>query len=162
MGTRAEALAAQLEQINEQCIEAVATANGNLGAICPAEGWTAAALGAHIAGGHTGIIEALIKPVVEGREVAPFKLSDFDEPNAKSSAENAAMPHEQVMAMLHEHGENAVAYLRSLSDEDLDRTAMLSTMGDQPVSAQQLIEWVLIGHPAEHGQSLKQGLGASA
>jgi hypothetical protein len=159
MGTRAEELAQKLEQVNQECIEAVAGAqNGGLSAICPVEGWTAAALGAHIAGGHTGILESLIKPAIEGREIPPFSLADFDAPNAKAAAENVAMPQEQVLAMLREHGTQAAAYLRLLSDDDLDRPTKFPSMGDQPVTAQQLIEWVLIGHPAEHGQSLRQGL----
>lgn len=162
MGSRAEALAAQFERVNQECIEAIAAANGNLSAICPVEGWTAAALGAHIAGGHQGILEALVKPVVEGGEVPPFTMSDFDAPNARQAAANAAMPREQILAMLREQGAQVATYLRSLSDADLERTTKLSTTGDQPVTAQQVIEWVLIGHPAEHGKSLKQGLGLSA
>ena len=158
MSARAEELARRFEQANQECIEAIAAANGNLSAICPAEGWTAAAVGAHIAGGHAGILEVLIKPVVEGREVPPFSMADFDAPNAKAAADNVAMPQAQILTMLREEGAKAAAYLRSLSDEDLDRTTKLSTTGDQPVSAQQVIEWVLIGHPAQHGQSLRQGL----
>jgi hypothetical protein len=160
MSTRAEALAQQLEQINQECIDAVASAeNGGLSVICPTEGWTAAALGAHIGFGHKGILEGLIKPAIEGREVPPFKMSDFDEPNAKFAAENAAMPQEQVIELLREQGAQAVAYVRALSDDDLDRATTLSPAGDQPVTAQQVIEWVLIGHPAEHGKSLREGLG---
>ena len=159
MSARAEELAQRFEQANQECIGAIAAANGNLSAICPVEGWTAAALGAHIAGGHAGILAAIVKPVVEGREVPPFSIADFDEPNAKAATENAAMPQEQILVMLREEGARAAAYVRSLSDEDLDRTTKLSTTGDQPVTAQQVIEWVLIGHPAEHGKSLRQGLG---
>jgi hypothetical protein len=162
MGSRAEALAAKFEQVNGECIEAVAVANGNLDVICPAEGWTAAAVGAHIGGSHQGILENLIKPAVEGRELPKFDLTSFAEGNAKAAQENAAMPQEQILAMMREHGENAAAYLRSLSDEDLDRPTNFSPAGDQPVTAQQIIEWVLIGHPADHGKSLKQGLSGSA
>ncbi len=160
MSTRAEELASKLEQINQECIEAVASAqNGGLGAICPAEGWTAAALGAHIGFAHQGILEGLIKPAVEGREIPPFDLSAFDEPNAKFAAENAAMPQEQVIEVLREQGAKAVAYVRALSDDDLDRPTTLPTAGSAPATAHQVIEWVLIGHPAEHGKSLREGLG---
>ena len=68
------------------------------------------------------------------------------------------MPQEQVLTLLHEHGANAVAYVRSLSDDDLDRTTVVSVMGDKPVTAEHMIEMVLIGHPQAHGQSLREGL----
>jgi hypothetical protein len=56
----------------------------------------------------------------------------------------------------------ATAYLRSLSDENLDRTVILPIFGENPVTVQQVIEWVLIGHAADHANSLRQGLGQIA
>ena len=160
MGARAEALADQFEQANQAVIDCVlGNQNGDFGVACPAEGWTAAALGAHIGMGHAGILDGLVKRVVNGEDIPPFKLSDFDEGNAKFASENAAMPHEQIVALLRENGAAAADYVRSLSDEDLDRTTTAPVMGDQPVTAQQVIEWVLIGHTREHGQSLRDGLG---
>jgi hypothetical protein len=156
---RAQALADRLEQTNQEVIELVAAANGNLSATCPVEGWTAAAVGSHIGFGHTGIADNLIKPIVEGREVPPFKMSDFNEGNATHAREHAAMPQEQVLALLRENGAAAVAYVRSLSDDDLDRTTVLPVMGDEPVTAERVIEMVLIGHPRAHGASLREGLG---
>jgi hypothetical protein len=156
---RAQALADRLEQVNQDVIGLVAGANGNLSATCPVEGWTAAAVGSHIGFGHVGIADNLIKPIVEGREVQSFKMSDFNEGNAKHAREHGAMPADQVLALLRENGARAVEYLRSLSDDDLDRTTVLPAMGDEPVTAEQVIEMVLIGHPRAHGASLREGLG---
>lgn len=159
MGTRAEELAQRLEQVNQECIDAVAGAgNDGLGVVCPSEGWTAAALGGHIGSGHRGILEGLVKPIVEGREIPPFSMSDFDEVNARFAAEHASMAQEEVLAMLRQQGAQAAAYVRGLSDEDLDRSMPVSTFGGNPVTAQQMIEMVLIGHAAEHGHSLRTGL----
>ena len=159
MATRAEELAARFEAANQDVIDCVLGANGNLSATCPAEGWSAAALGAHIGGGHQGIVDGLVKPIVEGREIPPFEMSAFDEGNKHEAAQNVAMPQDEILTLLREHGDMAAAYLRSLSDEDLDRATMIPVMGPNPVTAQQMIEMVLIGHPVEHGQSLRQGLG---
>jgi hypothetical protein len=160
MGARAEALADQFEQANQAVIDCIlGDHNGDFSVPCPAEGWTAAALGAHIGMGHAGILDGLIKRAVNGEEIPPFSMSDFDEGNAKFASENAAIPHDEIVALLRDNGAAAATYLRSLSDEDLDRTTNMPTMGDQPVTAQQLIEWVLIGHTQEHGQSLRSGLG---
>jgi hypothetical protein len=160
MATRGEELATRLEQVNEQVITAITAArNGDLDVTCPAEGWTAAAVGAHIGGGHRGILEGLVKPIVEGREIPSFSLADFAEGNARQAAENAAMPQSDILALLREHGAAAAAYVRGLSDDDLDRTTSLPVMGEQPVTTQQVIEWVLIGHVDDHLRSMRQGLG---
>lgn len=158
MGHRGEELAQRFERANQDVIDLV-SASDDLSADCPAEGWTAAALGAHVGGGHHGIVEYLIKPIVAGQELAPFDLSSFAEGNAKAAAENAAMPKEEVLKLLRDHGADAAAYLRSLSDEELDRTTALPAIGPEPVTAQHVIEMVLIGHPLDHGSSLRQGLG---
>jgi DinB superfamily len=160
MSARAEALADRFEQANQAVIDCVLGTQGDvLSVTCAAEGWSAAALGAHIGGGHVGILGRLVKPVVNGEEIPPFQMSDFAEGNAKLARENAAMPRDQIVTLLWDNGAAAAAYVRSLSDEDLDRTTKLPVMGDQPISVEQIIEMVLIGHVLQHGQSLRQGLG---
>jgi hypothetical protein len=152
----AKELAAQFEQINQQVIDMIA-GDTDLSVICPSEGWTAAAVGAHIGGAHRGILEGLIQPIIAGREI-PSTVGPSDEGNAKQAAENATLPRDQILRLLRDHGALATSYLRSLSDEDLDRTASLPLFGENPVTAQQVIEWVLIGHAADHANSLRQGL----
>ena len=154
---RGNELAARFEQINQDVIDMV-SGNADLSETCPAEGWTAAAVGAHIGGAHRGILEGFIMPIVAGREI-PSAVGPSDEGNARQAAENAALPREQILTLLRDHGAMVAAYLRALSDEDLDRTTILPLFGEDPVTAQQAIEWVLIGHAADHANSLRQGLG---
>ena len=156
MSSRAKELATRLEQVNQQVIEMV-LGDTDLGSICPAEGWTAAAVGAHIGGAHRGILEGLIQPIVAEREI-PSTVGPSNEENARQAAVNATLPRDQILTLLRDHGAMATAYLRSLSDEDLDRTVTLPIFGENPVTAQQVIEWVLIGHAADHANSLRQGL----
>ncbi|MGH2616898.1 MAG: maleylpyruvate isomerase N-terminal domain-containing protein [Thermomicrobiales bacterium] len=158
MSVRAEELATRFEQANQTVIDMV-SGSADLSVTCPVEGWTAAALGAHVGGGHFGIVEYLIKPIVASQELQPFDLASFNEGNAKAAAENATLPKDQVLVLLRDNGATAAAYLRSLSDDDLDRTTTLPVFGPEPVTAQQVIEMVLIGHPLDHGNSLRQGLG---
>lgn len=161
MSERSAALADRLEQANQEIIGQLSICPaGDLARICPAEGWTAAALGAHVAFSHKGILDNMIKPAVAGQELPPFDTSRFAEGNARAAAENAAMPQEQIVQLLTDFGEEAVAYVRGLSDDDLDRTTARPLFGNQPATVQQLIEMVLIGHALEHGQSLRQGLAA--
>jgi hypothetical protein len=157
MSVRAEALATRFEQANQSVIDMVA-GSADMSVTCPGEGWTAAAVGAHVGGGHVGILDALVKPIVAGQEMPPFELSSLDEGNAKAAAENATMPRDEILKLLREHGATAASYLRSLSDDDLDRTTSMPGFGPEPVTAEQVIEMVLIGHPLQHGNSLRQGL----
>src|SRR5918998_2361652 len=123
MSARARELAARLEQINQQVIDMVSV-DTDLSVTCPSEGWTAAAVGAHIGGAHRGILEGLIQPIVAGQEI-PSALGPSDEGNARQAVENAALPRDQVLTLVRDHGVMVTAYLRSLSDDDLDRTVAL-------------------------------------
>jgi Mycothiol maleylpyruvate isomerase N-terminal domain len=160
MSARAKELAARLEQINQDVIDVVSGAT-NLSVPCPSEGWTAAAVAAHIGSAHRGILEGLIQPIVAGQEV-PSTVGPSDEGNARQAAENAALPRDQVLTLLRDHGAMATAYLRSLSDDDLDRTVILPIFGESPVTAELVIERILIGHAADHANSLRQGLEQTA
>lgn len=162
MSTRAEDLATRFEQANQSVIEMVSGGDADLGLTCPAEGWTAAALGAHVGESHYGIVEYLLKPIVAGQEIPPMPADAFDESNAQAAAKNAAQSKDEVLTMLRDHGAMAAAYLRGLSDDDLDRTTKLSFFGDNPVPVSMVIEAVLIGHPIDHGNSLRAGLGHHA
>ena len=153
---RAKELATRLEQINQDVIDMV-SGDTDLSTICPAEGWTAAAVGAHVGGAHRGILEGLIMPIVVGQEV-PSAVGPSDEGNARQAAENAALPRDQILRLLRDQGAMVTAYLRSLSDDDLDRTVILPFFGENPVTAELVIERVLIGHAADHANSLRQGL----
>src|SRR5262245_3147693 len=104
MGTRAEALADQFEEANQAVIDCVlGEHHGDFSVPCPAEGWSAAALGGHIGAGHAGILNGLIKPAVNGEQLPPIQMSDFDEGNAKFASENAAMPLDQIVGLLREN-----------------------------------------------------------
>lgn len=160
MSARGEDLATRFERVNQDLIDMVSGA-ADLSVTCPGEGWTAAAVGAHAGGAHLGILEGFIKPIVAGRELPP-SAGPSDEGNARQAAENAALPREQILTMLRDHGATAAAYLRGLSDEDLDGATTLPLFGEDPVTARQVIEWVLIGHPLDHASSMRQGLGQTA
>jgi hypothetical protein len=160
MSARAKELAARFEQINQDVIDVVSGAT-DLSVPCPSEGWTAAAVAAHIGSAHRGILERLIQPVIAGQEI-PSAVGPSDEGNAKQAAQNAALPRNQVLTLVRDHGAMVTAYLRSLSDDDLDRTVIIPFFGENPVTAEFVIERVLIGHAADHAHSLRQGLEQTA
>src|SRR5215213_11204009 len=107
MSARGKALGARFEQINQDVIDMV-SGDADLSVTCPGEGWTAAAVGAHIGGAHRGILEGLIQPIVSGREI-PSPVGPSDEGNARQAAENAAVPRDQILTLLRDHGAMATA-----------------------------------------------------
>jgi hypothetical protein len=99
--------------------------------------------------------------MIAGQEIPPT-VGPSDEGNARQAAANAALPRDQILRLLRDHGAMVTAYLRSLSDDDLDRTVILPFFGENPVTAEHVIERVLIGHAADHANSLRQGLEQTA
>ena len=75
--------------------------------------------------------------------------------NESRAEKNSAASKADVLRELREGAGSTAAYVRRLSDEQLDRTAALALAGGATVSAQQLIEGgVLIDHVLGHMKSL--------
>jgi hypothetical protein len=158
MSTRANTLADQLAASNQAMIDLIdAAPDAAWGRVSEEEGWTVPAIGAHVATQHDFLIDR-VRRIVEGAENPPFDPVAFHEANRQAAAANATLPREQVRTLLRDHGAAATTYLRGLSDDDLDCTRLIPAMGEQPVTAQTVIEMVLIGHVEAHLKSLRQML----
>jgi len=75
--------------------------------------------------------------------------------NESRAEKNSSASKADVLRELREGAASTAAYVRGLSDEQLERTAALALAGGASVSAQQLIEGgVLIDHVLGHMKSL--------
>src|SRR5215216_1156150 len=129
MGERAAALADQFEQTLG---ELIATVEG-----CSEEQWRAMC-GA------------------EGRPLPDLTWDDINGTNERRAGEQASCSKDEVLASLRDGGREMAAYVRGLSDEQLDRTGALPLAGGAQVSTQQLIEGgVLIDHARGHLASIR-------
>src|SRR5262245_29287714 len=154
MSSRAEQLASELQQVTDEVaatIEAMPDAAWQRR--CAAEQCTVAALACHIADGYGGLVDNLVKPIVAGREVARFSQGDLARWNATAAEENAAQPKSVVLERLRTQAPPAIAYVRGLSDEQLQQSGTLPLGGD-PMTAEAVITHVLIGHPRGHLASI--------
>jgi uncharacterized damage-inducible protein DinB len=162
MSDRAQQLADQLQQANEDVIAFVEAASPETwGKWCPGEQCTVAALASHIGDGCGGILDSLVLPVAEGRPGPVFTPDDLHRGNAAAAQANATRPKAEVLAVLREQGQRAVSRVRELTDEQLQRTEQLP-FSPEPISAEAVIEHVLIGHPRGHLASLQTAVDQTA
>jgi hypothetical protein len=155
---RCDALADHCDRAVQAMIDLIAGAPPDaLHRSCEAEGWTAAAVAAHIALSQDFLIDR-VRRIVEDEEFPPFDAAAFHAGNVRAAEENADLSSGQVIALLRNHGAQAVEYVRGLNDSDLDRSRPIPVMGDDPTTAEQFVERVLIGHAEAHLQSLRKCL----
>lgn len=95
--------------------------------------------------------------VANGQELPPLTSEMINQGNAKHAEEYANVSKEETVALLRENGAFAANTIRGLSDEQLDRTAMLSLIG-KPMSTEQLIHFLSLGEIERHGSNLRQAL----
>jgi hypothetical protein len=152
---RAADLAAKLESANAAVIAAVeSSSDDEWRAICPAEGWSVGVAARHIAVSHLPIM-GLVEIVATGQQAPPITMDMFHASNARHAQEHAGCTRAEVLEILRRDGQAAADKLRGLSDEQLDRTASMAFAGGAEMSAVQLVEAILLGHPAQHLESIK-------
>jgi uncharacterized damage-inducible protein DinB len=155
MGERGDALAQRFEQANNDVIAAVeGFSDDQWKAKTKEEGWSVGVAAHHIAVGHPGVF-GLAQAIANGQPLPPITREMIDQGNAQHAQQFAGCTRQETLDLLRANGAAAAMSLRGLTDEQLDRSATLPVFGDAPVSAQQVIEMVLIGHPQGHLQSIK-------
>jgi hypothetical protein len=156
MGARSEELANQYDQavhVFAQAVERCSDAQWQ--ATCGDEGWTVAATAQHVAGQFPLEME-YITAAAEGRALPSYSWDDINGKNDGRAAAHTTCTRQDVLDLLHQHAPGVSAYVRALSDEQLDRQAPLALADGAMVSTQQLIEGgVLIAHVNGHLASIE-------
>ena len=155
MSERAADLAAKLESANAAVIAAFESCSDEqLGKTCESEGWPVTVAAHHVAMSHASIA-GLAQLIANGQQVPPITMDMINAGNAQHAKEFANVSREETLALLRKEGQAAVELVRGLSDEQLDRTAPMAFAGGAEWSAADVIERVLIGHPTQHGESIR-------
>ena len=159
MSERADALAAAFERANNDVIAAVEQCSDDqLRIACEGEGWSVAVVAHHLALSYPSIA-GMVQLVADGQPLPPLTEEMLDTFNAQHAEEFADVSRDETLQLLRREGQAAAERVRDLGDEQLDRAAPMPFAGGQPWSAADLIERGLIGHPVEHGQSIRTALG---
>lgn len=161
MSERAERLATELERANG---EVIAFAES-----CPAELWTAscvddgrtvAAVVRHVGGAY--IVHLRLAQAVAAGEPIPAMFGDWaviHQGNAISAEKYAHADRGETIASLQRNGSNLARAIRDLSDEALDRVAVVPIFGDTARTTEQIIESPIIAHPYGHLVGLRATVG---
>lgn len=156
MPTRAEELATQFEQAVADFRKTVeACSDAQWSAVCNAEGWTVAQTAQHVAGQFPLEME-FITAGAEGKPLPSYNWDDINGKNDTRAAKNASASKADVLKELADGAASTAAYVRALSDEQLDRAGALALANGAEVKTQQLIEGgVLIDHVKGHLASIQ-------
>jgi hypothetical protein len=156
MSERSESLAGQFEQVNGMMIAAVEQCSAlDWRKLCAGEERTVGVLAHHAATSHLGVM-SLIQLITAGQPLPELSEDMLNQGNARHAIEHADCTPEEVLGLLQSNGATAAAYVRSLSDKQLD--SLTSLFGEQR-SAQEVIEYLLIGHVYEHLRSMQEATG---
>ncbi|MBI5289966.1 MAG: DinB family protein [Chloroflexi bacterium] len=147
MGSRSTALADEFQRAVAEFTDAVEScSDAKWRAICNAEGWSVGQTAQHVSGQFPLEME-YITAIAEGKPLPAYSWDDINGKNDGRAGRNASVTQADVLEELRTGAASTGAYVRALSDEQLDRTAPLALADGAMVSTQQLIEGgLLIDH----------------
>jgi len=150
---KAEELAKAFEQANDEVIAACESCSeADWGKVTSEEQWSIGVLAHHLAGGHQ-IIAGLAVAMGSGQVPDVPSMEKIHENNAAHAKQFAKVGKTETLELLRSNGAQAAEMVRGMSDEQLAKTAVLAPVGADPVSAQFVIEGILIGTIQGHMKS---------
>jgi hypothetical protein len=124
---------------------------------CPDEERPVGVVAHHVAGGLHAQIDWL-QMVARGQQLPPITAEMIDETNAGHAVRHAHHTKEETLALLQRNGATAATAIRALSDEELDRTGWMPLFGDRPLTAEEIVRFIMIRHVIQHTRSIRAAL----
>lgn len=156
--SKAAALASRFEQAsNDLASKIQGLSDDDWQAKTPEEGWTVAAT-AHHAAGSSAPTSMMVQAAATGSPMPTITVDGLNEMNAEHARQYANVSREETLTLLHETTGPAADVVRELSDEQLNLKALLPF--GMEMTAEQIIENVLIGHITGHGASINAAMPA--
>ncbi len=149
MNTRAESLAARVEQANNDLLAAVeASTPEQWAAPCSDGEWTQGFAAYHAAAG-IGLIAERVKAVAGGEPFPMVNMAEIDAENAAQAKEHGDCTQTETIDLIRKSAPEASSIVRSLTDDQLDlKVKLMETMPE--VTLENLVQMGLTGHPAYH------------
>ncbi len=158
MSQRTEELVERFTTANEELILYIESCSeAELDCVTTGEGWPVRVAAHHLAVSHEPVA-GLAQLVATGQPLPELTLELFHHGNAQHAAEHATVSKQVIIDKLKSSGSHARETISELPDEALDRSAYFSLINGD-ISAQGIIENILIGHVIDHLGSIKAAVG---
>ena len=118
---------------------------------CPGEGWTVGVTAHHVAES-IGTLAGLVQAVASGATIPPITQATLDSGNAEHAARAANVTRAETAKLLGGNLAAGAKVIRGLDAGQLQRTATLP-FGE--LSAEQIIEGIMIGHTGMHNEGIR-------
>ena len=159
MGAKAEALAKQFEaKVQEATSVLDKLSDADWKKVTKGEQWPVGVTAHHLAQSHAGIA-GLIKSLASGQHTASISMDDINAGNAKHAKEFATVSKADTVALHKKNAADAAAIVRGLDDAALARSAP-ALKGMPPMTTEQAVVGILIGHMDGHIDSIKKTVSA--
>ncbi len=158
MSQRAQALVQRFNAANAELISYIeGCTEDDLDRVTTDEAWSVRVTAHHLAVSHEPVA-GLAQLLATGQPLPPLTLEIFHHGNAQHAAEHATVSKQTILDRLQSGGAQASAIVSGLSDEALDRAGYFTLLNGE-ISAQGVIENILIGHVNSHLASIKTAVG---
>ncbi|HEX9892420.1 MAG TPA: DinB family protein [Gemmatimonadales bacterium] len=159
MGTRAETLAARIEQGAAALAAFAETLSESEWATeLPRDGRTVGVLVHHVASVYPIEIE-LAQVLRSGQPIKGVTWSVVADMNAKHAHDHNRVSQREAVELLLRNSRTAAQAVRQFTDEELDRAAPVSLNGDAPLTTQFFIEDHALRHSFHHLARIRAALG---
>ncbi|HUG15869.1 MAG TPA: DinB family protein [Thermomicrobiales bacterium] len=158
MTTRAQQFAAQFQAANAELIAAVEGCNADQWRQATADDGRSVAVVAHHVASVNGAFADMVTRMASGDTVTPaISIDEVHRMNAEHAIEYANVEQADVLDLARSTGDAMYQMLQSLPDDRLDAEA--GVFGGNPLTVSQVIEYVVVGHTAEHTATIRATLG---
>lgn len=148
----------RFKAVNDEVIELVEDCSDEEWRMLSAgENWPLCVVAHHIAIVHSPFA-GMVERFARGETYTPeINMDEIHRMNAEHAREYANVGKDEVLEKLRSGGAEVEAALDRISDEQMDNPA--GVYGGNPLTVAQVIDYVVIGHAAEHLGSIKATLG---
>ena len=158
MSQRVQVLVERFNNANAELISYIAgCTEEELDRVTAGEGWSVRVTAHHLAVSHEPVA-GLAQLLASGQPLPPLTLEIFHHGNAQHAAEYATVSKQMILDTLQNGGAQASAVVSGLSDEALDRSGYFTLVNGE-ITAQGVIENILISHISSHLESIKAAVG---
>lgn len=159
MGKRAQMLANQYEQANEELIAVVERCSEELWrAVCVNENWPVGVTAHHVAA-MASLAAEVLSGAARGEPWPSISMDAVHQGNARHALEHAKCTKDETVELLRRNCRAAATVIRGFDDEQLDRAWPALWRENAPLSVAQCVEDHLIGHIHTHLPSIRAAIG---